>query len=140
MLSWIRWIRHLKHSLSPLVVIQFTELWEAIQHVQLVDDVPDSWRWKWTANGLFSVQSAYLIQFEGRTRSRLSSTVWDSDAPLKCKFFAWLASLNRCLTTDNMLKRGWTCDPICKICRVGDETCLHLFLNCPFSGQIWDLV
>ena len=41
---------------------------------------------------------------------------------------------------DNMLKRGWVCDPVCRLCRVTDESCLHLFLKCPFSGQVWDLV
>ena len=121
-------------------VIQFTELRASIQQFQHTQDVQDSLKWKWTTNGIFSVQSAYLIQFEGRTRSWMQSTVWNSDAPLKCKFFAWLASLNRCLTTDNMLKRGWTCDPICKLCLVENETCLHLMLQCPFSAQIWDLV
>ena len=135
-----KWIRHLKRQMSPLAVIQFTELWEAIQPVVLHEQVPDTIRWRWTPNGEFSVQSAYLIQFEGRTRTWLPSTVWNSSAPLKCKFFGWLASLNRCLTADNMAKRGWMCDPICRLCRLSNESGLHLFLLCPFSRQVWDLV
>ena len=80
------------------------------------------------------------MQFEGRTRSTLLLTVWDSDAPLKCNFFAWLACLNRCLTADNMLKHGWPCDPICPLCRSCNEPSLQILLHCPFSCQVWCLV
>ena len=32
------------------------------------------------------------------------------------------------------------CDPICRLCRLSNESGLHLFLLCPFSRQVWDLV
>jgi hypothetical protein len=66
----------------------------------------DSISWRWTSDGVFSVGSAYEFQFEGRFKAAFLSSVRDSDAPLKCQFFAWLAVLDRCLTADNLQKRA----------------------------------
>ena len=29
-------------------------------------------------------------------------------------------------------------DPTCILCNSGDETCVHLFFECPFSRALWD--
>jgi hypothetical protein len=52
----------------------------------------DSLTWKWTNNGVFSVESAYNIQFEGRIATDFHLTVWDSDGPRKWQFYALLAA------------------------------------------------
>jgi hypothetical protein len=135
-----RWCRHFKRSISPIAIRQFTEVWEAVQNVQLQEDVRDSLTWKWTDNGVFSVQSAYNIQFEGTIATNYHRTIWDSDAPLKCQFFVWLAVLGRCLTADNLLKRGMPHNPFCPLCFIHHETALHLLLGCSFAHQIWGLV
>jgi hypothetical protein len=66
----------------------------------------------------------YQLQFEGRINSALPNTVWDLDALLKCQFFA---SLNRCLTADNLFQRAIQCNPVCPLRNVEAELALHLF-------------
>ena len=111
-----------------------------MQDFQLRDGVPDSLTWKWTKDGKHSVSSAYNVQFEGRVRFNFHLTVWDSDAPLKCQFYAWLVVLNHCLTADNLQKRGWPNDPICSLCHLHPETAVHLLINCTYARQVWRLI
>lgn len=47
-------------------VAQFIKLSEAIREVQLLDDVEDEITWRWTADGTYSTQSTYQIQFNGK--------------------------------------------------------------------------
>jgi hypothetical protein len=89
---------------------------------------------------MLSAQSAYQIQFLGSIPSALPLTVRDLDSPLKCQFCAWLAAKNCCLTSDNLQKRGWHCNPICQLCSLQPETALHLFAACSYSRQVWGLV
>ncbi|KAM0893052.1 hypothetical protein ACQ4PT_025356 [Festuca glaucescens] len=132
-LADLRWCRHFKRDLSTTAIVQFTDLLEAVQTVHLHEGVRYSLIWKWTSDGVFSVQSAYNIQFEGRTLSNFHLSVWDSDASRKCQFFAWLAVLGRFLTADNLLKRGLPHNPI-------PESAMDPFLGCSFAHQIWGLV
>ena len=43
----------------------------------------------------------------------------------------------RSVTTNNLAKRNWTHDPICKLCRVDSETLTHMCKDCTFSKQVW---
>jgi hypothetical protein len=58
-------------------------------------------------------RSDYLARFEGRIHFNMKDLIWDSDAELKCRVFAWLAMLGKCLTADNLQKRGWPNTPTC---------------------------
>ena len=58
----------------------------------------------------------------------------------KCKLHAWILLHNRCLTADNLAKRGWQHDPICKLCRSQPETAAHLSVSCSFSQIVWKKV
>lgn len=135
-----KWCRHFKRFLPTPAIMQFTILWEVVRSVQLQDGVRDLLVWKWTSDGVFSVQSAYNIQFEGSVAFNFHLTVWDSDAPRKCQFFVWLAALGRCLTADNLAKRSIPHNPICPLCHIHQESATHLLLNCSFAQQVWALV
>ena len=57
--------------------------------------------------------------------------------PLKGNFFMWCTLDKKTPTWDIMKKRsleglGW-----CSLCKNDEETTNHLFLNCPFSTQVW---
>ncbi|XP_071680109.1 uncharacterized protein [Lolium perenne] len=64
--------------------------------------------------------------------------VWKTWAPLKCRFFAWLAVQNRLWTADRLAKRGWPHPPTCQLCRCSPETARHLLFECRFSKRIWN--
>jgi hypothetical protein len=43
-----------------------------------------------TIDGIYSVKSAYEMQFDGGIESTLPMKVWKVWAPSHCKFFIWL--------------------------------------------------
>lgn len=64
---------------------------------------------------MFSPASAYTIQFEGSRRFGWANFIWKTEAVLKMKIFSWLAVLGKCLTADNLIKRGWPHNPVCSL-------------------------
>ncbi|CAM0950376.1 unnamed protein product [Alopecurus aequalis] len=134
------WSRHIRKFLPIQAIVQFVELWERLSSIHLSPNVPDSVTWKLTADGSFSVASAYAFQFEGSIRPGFDPLIWKSDASLRCKIFSWLAILGKCLTADNLTKRGWPCNPICSLCRIVPESACHLFATCSFIQCLWHLI
>ncbi|BAD82163.1 cyst nematode resistance protein-like protein [Oryza sativa Japonica Group] len=59
---------------------------------------------------------------------------------LKECFFIWLAVKGRCLTGDNLAKRGWPHDPLCALCSIDMEDCHHLLVKCPYTNRVWSLL
>jgi hypothetical protein len=55
----------------------------------------------------------------------------------KCQFFAWTLLHNKILTANNLQKRGWNNDPICKLCKREPETVGHLAKDCIFTKSCW---
>jgi hypothetical protein len=43
------------------------------------------------------------------------------------------------LTVDNMIKRNWTCDPLCSFYLCMRETFDHLFSQCNYTEAVWNL-
>ncbi|KAM0888503.1 hypothetical protein ACQ4PT_028326 [Festuca glaucescens] len=81
------WVADIAGELSVDVVVQFFKLWDAVDRVSL-SARPDSFRWKWTADGAFSSRSAYRAFFHGTTALPGAAQVWNSFAPFKFKFHA----------------------------------------------------
>lgn len=134
-----RWVRNLKQNLPLQASREFLALWEGISNTALSTE-HDQVRWRWTANGIYTAKSAYLIQFEGCTRSGFADFVWNTDAPGKCKLFAWLAMLGRCNNADILAKKGWPHNTACSLCAGPMEDAVHLLATCPFTLQIWQAV
>jgi hypothetical protein len=42
--------------------------------------------------------------------------IWKAMAEPKCKSFAWILLQRKILTANNLAKRGWPHDPLCKLC------------------------
>ncbi|WVZ59434.1 hypothetical protein U9M48_009577 [Paspalum notatum var. saurae] len=49
----------------------------------------------------------------------------------------WLAIQDRVWTSDRLARRGWPHNPVCVLCRLTQESGLHLFCECRFSKRIW---
>lgn len=64
---------------------------------------------------------------DGGLRDEQASRVWSLRIYLKVKVFCWLVLKKRPLTADNFVKRGWTGNTACMLCRVHEETVDHLF-------------
>uniref|UniRef100_A0A0A9DF12 Reverse transcriptase zinc-binding domain-containing protein n=1 Tax=Arundo donax TaxID=35708 RepID=A0A0A9DF12_ARUDO len=63
--------------------------------------------------------------------------VWKTWAPLRCKFFIWLAINNRCWTADRLAKRGLQHPAACPLCDQAEEIIQHLLVECVFARQVW---
>jgi hypothetical protein len=44
------------------------------------------------------------------------------------------------ITTDNLLRKGIHCDPVCALCDQDVETADHLCLHCVFEKEVWMVV
>ena len=101
-------------------------------------DVPDSFHWKLTQNGVFTVKSMYEDLMNGHT-TFLRTYLWRLKIPLKIKIFMWFLNRKVLLTKDNLAKKNWQGSSHCAFCG-GDETIEDLFLACPFAKLVWRVV
>ncbi|KAM0876090.1 hypothetical protein ACQ4PT_036415 [Festuca glaucescens] len=60
------WASTISGELSVDATVQFLKLWDAV-HATATGSGPDSFRWKWMADGTFTTRSAYRAFFAGRT-------------------------------------------------------------------------
>lgn len=66
-----------------------------------------------------------------------TNSSWKSHAPLQFRFFTWLASRNRCQTSDHLARRGLPHQDVCPLCDQHDEKINHILLNCVFARTVW---
>ncbi|OAY75515.1 hypothetical protein ACMD2_08023 [Ananas comosus] len=93
-------------AISPGLRSNLSALRERVCRYKVVQR-PDTILRRWCSNEHFSIRSVYTMLSDGGIR----------DALLK----------KRPLTADNLVKRGWTGDTACVLCRSHEETVDHLF-------------
>ena len=135
-----KWIRCIKPNPSIAVLTDYLHLHQSLQGVRLSPTQADCIRWRWTANGQYSASSAYLFQFQTLKLSTYPALIWRTKTPPKCQIFAYLAIQGRCLTADQLQKKGIPCNPICPLCRIHPETALHMLATCSFTRAVWDCI
>lgn len=97
----------------------------------------DRFVWRWTADGKYSPSSAYRAFFAGSSLLLGAKELWKTKAPLRVKFFFWLA-LHHCLWTAERRKRhGLQDDDACVLCGQEAETGDHLFVGCVLTRELW---
>ena len=109
---------------SAVEMAEFVLLWDVLQRLTLVDN-PDTIRWKWTSDGIYTAKSAYRVQLHGTYSTFKSSWVWKAFAEGKHKFFTWLLLQHKILTADKLLIRNWPCNETCTFCGQELETAPH---------------
>ena len=120
--------------------MEYLLLWDQLDGVHLNQDTLDQHRWKLTQSGIYTSKSAYEALFVGSIKFIPWKRIWKSWAPLRCKFFVWLAIKQRLWTADRLARRGLQHPPACLFCDQAQETAPHLLLSCVFTRQIWTLV
>lgn len=132
-----RWVRDISGGLSVQAMAQYLSLWDMVQGVELIAGQSDEVVWRQSADGVFTFKSAYNMFFLANKPFACAEAIWKSKAPIKCRFFMWLAVHRRCLTADNLARRGWPHQTLCPLCQVADEDCNHLFVHYRFTHQVW---
>lgn len=83
--------------------------------------IEDQIYWKWASNEEYTTKSAYQIQFDESFAKIKIFPIWKARAERKCRFFAWTLLHPEILTSNNLSKRNWLHDPICKQCKFNPE-------------------
>lgn len=81
-------------------IIEYIDLWHRLSKMQLIKEQEDTYQWQWTVDGNYTVASAYQKMQEGSTTLQCSNRIWRNWAPLRVKFFTWLATKGRLWTAD----------------------------------------
>ena len=72
------WTRGLWRMQTVDEMASFVELWDAVQEVQLPEE-QDKITWRWTTDGVYSVKSAYNLQFQGSFSTFRSDNIWKAE-------------------------------------------------------------
>jgi len=119
---------------------QLQEIANQIQDFDFAEEQDDVWSYCWGPSK-YSSKKAYKSMLVHSEASPLFSWLWASDNLGKHKFFLLL--LRDRLNTRNLLRRkNMHLDEYnCVLCSTGEEeTCFHLFFQCPFSQTCWSTI
>lgn len=119
--KWTAWL----HLVRRLMEITFT-------------NEPDTFLWRSSSSGLFSVKSMYVDFINVGPVSR-SKHIWKTKVPLKIKIFMWFVHRAVILTKDNLAKQRWQGSEQCFFCDQ-EETVQHLFIGCPLATLLWRMI
>lgn len=110
---------------------------EKIYSTEICRDEEDKIVWRRKKNGRFSVGSFYATLVYREGRGFPSARVWVPNAPIKISFFLWVACWDKCLTIDNLIKRGFQLPNCCIMCKQEAEFVDHLLLHCEIAKKLW---
>ncbi|XP_061358638.1 uncharacterized protein LOC133302833 [Gastrolobium bilobum] len=119
------------------------EVMEAISNIQppSVNAGADKVCWDLSSTGTFSIKSAYkslnssLVYDDNRNWA----LAWEWEGPQRIRTFLWLLMGEKLLTNDQRIRRNFCDDATCRICQGAVEDCTHLFRDCCWSRQIWQI-
>lgn len=89
--------------------------------------------WSQTANGEFSIKSAYhmLKKATWNGKDNRWKTVWKYQGPHRVCFFLWLTCKQRLLTNQGRVRRGIGQSKSCPVSQHETKNILHVLRDCP---------
>ena len=99
--------------------------------------------WGWGKSGRYTIAEAYNALQPSRNNRKPPEfwrKVWDPLALPKINFFFWTLVHNKLLTGDNLEKKNIAGPHRCEQCRSSSETTKHLFMDCNFAKEVWNLM
>jgi hypothetical protein len=84
--------------------LAWLDLVERLMDIHLTDE-KDTFIWKLTDSGQFSVRYLYAELLNGNTKF-LRKYLWKIKVPLKIRIFMWFLNRKEILTKDNLVKRN----------------------------------
>lgn len=125
-------VRDIQGALPPMAMVEYIDLWQRIPYTNFFTE-PNTLQWRWTDNGTYTAKSCYLALFHGSTTAPRWQLTCKSWAPLRIKFFAWLALQGRCWTAAGLDRHGLPHNLLYLLCDQKPESMQHLIIGCPFS-------
>jgi mannosylglycoprotein endo-beta-mannosidase len=130
------WMRGLRRINTAVALRQFVDLWSKLCHINLTQST-DTIQWNFNASAQYTANSAYQVQFQGSIAETDWETIWKAKVKTKCKIFLWLLLQRRLPTTDRIIQRGNSANPLCTLCQNHQEKTLHMIAKCDYSKAIW---
>ncbi|XP_057778386.1 uncharacterized protein LOC130997144 [Salvia miltiorrhiza] len=138
-----RWDLKWNRELRQRELDQVQQLTSSTCNVRLTAGSKDSWCWKASKNGVFSVQSAYYAlglesrSMEERRVENEMALIWKASA--KAVITAWKVLRGRFPTFDNLRRRqvNFQSGNLCVLCNSCEESINHLFFSCHKTDAIW---
>jgi hypothetical protein len=118
-----QWARDIAGALTAAIIVEYLQLWEKVEDVQLQPNTPDCLIWRWTASDEYTSSSA--------------REVWRASAPPKVKLFFWLALHGRPWTAEHRRRHGLQPSADCVLCAQDDESIDHLLASCVYTREVW---
>ena len=120
-----------------------TESTKAILAIQIpYNPRQDKLIWVPDSKGMFSVKSVHDLSFRSPISNNSQNShwkkLWKAGLPERLKMLLWRIGVDALPMKVNLNQKLNHIDPTCILCNSGDETCVHLFFECPFSKAHWD--
>jgi hypothetical protein len=131
------WTGEIKGALTVQVLVQYVEVYQQIQAIQLSPDTDFTLHWRWSTDGAYSSCSAYTAWMLGQSSVLGARELWKTRAPNNCRFFMWLALLGRCWTVERRQRHGLQVSSSCILCYQEIEFIDHLLVQCFLSREVW---
>jgi Fe-S cluster biosynthesis and repair protein YggX len=120
---------------------EWQEMTQLISEVHLSEQQFDQRTFVWGAK--YTPSKFYKFLFARLPQDAALNAIWKSRAMPKLKVFTWLLFQDRLNTRDLMQRKHWFIDSgyNCVMCSQNMlETSQHLFFQCVFAQQCWDLL
>jgi hypothetical protein len=131
------WIADIQEALTVGVISEFLLLWDILYNFELQEGVDDNHFWRFAASRKYSAKEAYESLFLGSIGFEPFMRIWKTWAPLKCRFFLWLATHKKCWTAYWLARHDMIHPNRCLLCDQEEETIDHILISCVFSRQFW---
>ncbi|RLN04975.1 hypothetical protein C2845_PM13G05910 [Panicum miliaceum] len=131
------WVSVITGALTVQVIIDYLLIWDLVTQCALHPTSEDRFIWKWTADGQFTVASAYRAFFIGQHAIPRATILQKTRAPGRVKFFLWLVLHDRCWTACRRKRHGLQEGDRCIFCDQHSETISHLLTQCYFAREVW---
>jgi GH35 family endo-1,4-beta-xylanase len=83
-----KWIREIKGGLSVQAIVEYLQLLNRLDSVQLQSGTPNQIIWRWTSTGEYTGKSAYYkMLHQGSIRLHGHKLIWKTWVPLIVKLF-----------------------------------------------------
>ena len=90
---------------------------------------------------MFSVKSIHDFSFRlsssNNQQNNLWKKLWKARLLERLKMLLWRIGVDALPMKVNLRQRIDHFNPTCIICNSGDESCVHLFFECPFARALW---
>lgn len=102
---------------------------------------PDYYEWEIAGKvcSTYSTGSTYSYLRGDLDEVSWASAVWFSYGIPRQQFHTWLVVLDRCPTRDRLLSWGLQTSPLCLLCNNDHESRDHIYFNCSYSFDLWEL-